>query len=306
MFQKNAFLVMLSIIIVFSSFNRLLAQENEDKTIIISQRVGAVIDLEERNYFKLFPGIKGFQSAKFFQLPDSTFKVKLTYLEDQIEKTRFGRLRESEIKKMRESIDHFEEIQIGIYQPKIGTPTPKTQLIKVYEKPSRLKAGKVAGEFLLGSVGALVGGITGMAICGKGEESDDFDGYAAGFLIGSTVGSSIGVYIIGVWGEETGSFRDAFLGSFVGTIIGTGLVFALYSELNYELDNFGAFTLIQSVGATLAFNKTRRKEVVIPAEAILQFKEGNWSLNCPQIYLKSNPLRKGDWIRTVNLVGMDF
>ena len=62
MFRKLLFLVLLFSSVVLLSFNGLYSQEKvEGEIIIISERVGEVIDLEERKKYKLFMGIKGFQ-----------------------------------------------------------------------------------------------------------------------------------------------------------------------------------------------------------------------------------------------------
>lgn len=45
------------------------AQEPEGQVIVVSPRVGEVIDAEERERLKLFPGIPEFRSTAFLRLP---------------------------------------------------------------------------------------------------------------------------------------------------------------------------------------------------------------------------------------------
>ena len=65
--------------IMFFIFSNLLtlvplaAQEEQGEIIIISERVGKEIDPEEREKFKLFEGINGFQSAVYIKLPDNRY-----------------------------------------------------------------------------------------------------------------------------------------------------------------------------------------------------------------------------------------
>jgi len=68
--------------IALFSFSRLCAQNDQGKVIIISDQVGEVIDLEERNKYNLFPGIRGFQSAVFLILPNGSYFCKITYLDE--------------------------------------------------------------------------------------------------------------------------------------------------------------------------------------------------------------------------------
>jgi len=46
-------------------------EERGGEIIILSERVGEIIDLEERNNYQLFQEVKGFQSAVFFKLPSN-------------------------------------------------------------------------------------------------------------------------------------------------------------------------------------------------------------------------------------------
>jgi hypothetical protein len=113
MFHK--FIIFLNLIFFLFSLTVLYAQDEEHEVIIISERVGEVVDLEERNYYQLFLGVEGFQSAEFLKISDSLFLVKIIYQKNDIEQIQFQRLTESKMQHISEFIDHFEEIQIGVY-----------------------------------------------------------------------------------------------------------------------------------------------------------------------------------------------
>lgn len=251
MFKKTMSFVFFTCIILGLGLNtfflsKALAQE-EDKVILISARIGAVIDLEDRDYYYKFS---------------------------------------SEV----------EEFQSTI----------------LYEKKPRQNKSKFAGQLFMGSIGSIGVGILGAKI---GASSTTEEGWFAGFeeaiigyLIGSALGSSIGVSIIGTSGGEPGSFGSALGGSILGTGVGAGffLISTLVVDHSGSLGYIG-FTLAQSAGAALAFNAaSRKREVVVPNEALLHIREGKWNLSYPKIHLEPHPLRQGEWMKTVNLVSLEF
>lgn len=87
-----------------------LTDLERSKVIIISERVGEVIDLEERNKYHIFPGIKGFQSAVLTELPDGRYILKVTYLDETTgeEKIRLFYQTKLQIKVYRNLIDKSE------------------------------------------------------------------------------------------------------------------------------------------------------------------------------------------------------
>ena len=52
--------------------------QRTSEQIIISERVGEVIDAEERTYYNLFQGISGFQEAVFFRVSNYGFDAVIT------------------------------------------------------------------------------------------------------------------------------------------------------------------------------------------------------------------------------------
>ena len=101
--------------------------EDEGEIIVISERVGEEIDPEEREKFKLFQNVKGFQSAVFIKLSDNRYFLKITYLDDKTGELKIARTQHLEMstKNTGDYIDHFEEIQTEKHQYQ-NLSTPQT------------------------------------------------------------------------------------------------------------------------------------------------------------------------------------
>jgi hypothetical protein len=127
----------------------LIAQEGE--IMIVSERVGKEIDLWERNHYKLWGDIKGFQSAVFLQTEEGCI-AKITYVEDEQEKVLSQGISVGFFSWLTEYIDHFEEIEAGTYELK-GYEVHRQPAIE----PS--KAGP--GQFLRATVGTALGAVGG-------------------------------------------------------------------------------------------------------------------------------------------------
>lgn len=118
---------------LFTMSNKLVAQD-DDNVVILSPRVGAVIDAKERERFQLFEGIPGFASAIIHQTAKGTYYADILFTSPD---GREGHMTlrypetegESYLSKLAERIDHFEDLAAGRYQ--IG------------EKPVRLRVGRL-------------------------------------------------------------------------------------------------------------------------------------------------------------------
>jgi hypothetical protein len=123
------------------------ASAQERRLLVVSPKVGAVIDSTARRTYNLFPGMKNFYSASFYQTPDSSiyllFKRRsgTTVLPDSTRMSSFFTLNQ-----VAEWIEHFDEIakgthQLGSSQPPIfyedgtrfrpPTPQPKKEVTTV-------------------------------------------------------------------------------------------------------------------------------------------------------------------------------
>lgn len=113
MFQKICLFVLLLLISVAL---RTYATDSS-LVIITSPRVGAVIDKNEREYYRVFMSIQNFVSASFIYFPDSGFYARINY--QKIDGTMADVLiqfSQPALFRFAERINHFEELVKGEYQ----------------------------------------------------------------------------------------------------------------------------------------------------------------------------------------------
>jgi hypothetical protein len=80
------------------------------RTFQVSLRVGAVIGIESRTRFHLFPGINEFRDARFLQLPDSTWVAEVqTGTGNSITTHQYSVTRQR-VRKIGYYVDHYEDI----------------------------------------------------------------------------------------------------------------------------------------------------------------------------------------------------
>lgn len=165
----------------------------------------------------------------------------------------------------------------------------------VYLKPGPVKPEKVAGQFLLGGVGAVLfgwaGARTGYSIAYDPDQSGWLNfggspGAFVGYLVGSNLGCATGVYLIGSSDGEKGSYLSTLEGSFAGTLAGSAIAFPLLVAFHGDRKrwSFVTLTAVQSWGATLGFNLSRKgKKIDAYSEALLNLNDGKLSLAIPQV-----------------------
>jgi len=141
---------------------------------------------------------------------------------------------------------------------------PNERSIAMRSKPP-LSVRRIVGEILAGGVGGVVVGVASFyatfALDLPGGKCNPAVVYVAG--IGLTLGSSIGVYVVGNIGNETGSFL-ATLGGNILLFFGASIILTEYgSDLgdNYIV-NIAILLCYIAVApplfATIAFNLTRK------------------------------------------------
>lgn len=111
--MKVSIVVFLVFFFLCSFFTAGYSQE-EGELYIISEKVGEEIDAGEREKYDLFPDMSGFQSAKFFALPDSSYIIQINYIDDSD-----GSAKELRIKRPR--------VAIMIYKNKIEGRITQTE-----------------------------------------------------------------------------------------------------------------------------------------------------------------------------------
>lgn len=100
----------------------------QGETVILSDRVGEVIDAAERERFHVFPNVKGFQSARVLQTADSlfyvVFEIEQPTGEPQLEYKQYS---VAVLRVIAEKIEHFEELVDGSYT--IGTQPARLKTV---------------------------------------------------------------------------------------------------------------------------------------------------------------------------------
>lgn len=90
------------------AFGKVLQENKSSKVIIISTKVGEVIDRQERDKYQMFQAFPDFQSAKFLLMPDSTYAIHITYLKNKNQKTQTWNISKQEfLEKYKKPLDYF-------------------------------------------------------------------------------------------------------------------------------------------------------------------------------------------------------
>ena len=48
-----------------------------DEVVILSQRVGTIIDIHENRFYRIFPKVRNFYSAQIYSTSDYNYKVRI-------------------------------------------------------------------------------------------------------------------------------------------------------------------------------------------------------------------------------------
>ncbi len=278
--------------------------ENKEKVIVISERVGEVIDAEERERFGLWPEIKGFKSAVFLQLSDGSYVADITYEEDGEEKKSGIPQSELSIASLKEYIENYDETESQHYVPDVEEEKVVKPSMQNMVKPPT-NSGKIIREIFFGIGAGTLVGIGGSFIGASIMDSENHEGFGesvgafVGFAIVYPIGSAIGVYSFGNIGNETGSFAITLGGSIIGVAVGIGALYANYWHIA---------ALCPPIGATIGFNATRRyKNLPPPETGLINFRNSKMSFAVPLIYYTQKNTFEGKTItQNVTLIKISF
>ncbi len=209
-----------------------------------------------------------------------------------------------------ESISRFQRLDSLGDSSRVESLQQRVKNNSLYLKPGPIKPGKVAGEFLLGGFGAVVGGVGATSIIPDQGGWPDPGVVVAGlslYLIGSNLGCASGVYLTGNSNREKGSYLSTLGGSFVGTLVGSIIGFPLLVALDDDDKwwSFVAFTAAQSGGATIGFNRSRKgRKIDRYSKALLNLNDGKLALAFPQADVSQDFFSSGKY--KVNLFQARF
>jgi len=164
------------------------------------------------------------------------------------------------------------------------------------KKPS-LKGGRIAGEFLLGGVGAAALGCLGFIAAGS-----DLEGSGGGMVFmvlgGICLGGSTGVCLAGNVGNETGSYGVTLLGSIVGLIPAVSLA---------EPTNGISLLIFPLICATIGFNISREYDSPSTTRtAIINFIDGKMNSGIPLKHFQPSHLDGKTLLTNMDLISVRF
>lgn len=264
-----------------------LAQDTTGTVVILSEKVGPAIDLEERNYYGMFSGVQHFESAVLLQMPDSSylFKIITKNIVDSSKKV----ILFSQSKEALESIRHIIETYNGIEHE---APPIEINNGIVHEAPpspiskkSTISGVRLLGEFLAGIAGEIGGALIPALIIPETGSSED--SRMALIVLGAFIGNSLGIYLIGNIGDETGSYTATLFGSALGVVIQP--------------------VILPTIGGIIGFNSTRKNKAhPVSGSAVINFNDSRMSFAFPDIYFRPNPFDRSDLIKNIDLVHVNF
>lgn len=128
---------------------------SQDKVVVVSDRVGEEISVSERNSFRLFQTIKGFNRAIFYLTPETTYYARMEVI------SRNGFVRDTVIEyslaylmMLSEQVDNFEELmsarpyKMGTRKPSLHTEGGTHLALQAKTATSNVVLKKAPSDFL--------------------------------------------------------------------------------------------------------------------------------------------------------------
>jgi hypothetical protein len=288
-------LLIVSLFIILAS-TQAVSQDTTGTIVILCDKIGPTIDLDERSIYKMFQSVQHFESAVLLQRPDSSYIFKvIEKIGDQLPSIiRWFPVTAQQVERIRNHIEPHSEMIVE---------TP----LRSRSSSSKVPVIKILGEFFVGGIGGIAGSfvlaLIGAATIGphNGEDPGLY-GAIAGTIVGSTFGSSMGVYLIGNRRDERGSYWATLLGSTVGTVI-----FLALSQDPDDANFWIALYALPALGGTIGFNESRRHKMhPATSRAIINFKHGEIRAAFPEIYFTSDAFAGRNSIKNIDLVRVHF
>ncbi len=194
------------------------------------------------------------------------------------------------------------------YYTNLSNRTEKMNLSIEYGRPP-LHLERVLLELLIGGTCGVLGGVVGgmigflidVSITRHSSEFGGLGGFLIGGSLGLTLGSTGGVYSVGHYGDETGSFWATFGGSVFG--------FLMSYFIHTDIGNDGPKYLLigTPICATVGFNMTRRyKEVDVSEKALFNIHGCRIKIDFPKMYRYQNYTIKNYTVHRYDLIKLNF
>lgn len=99
--------------------------EDQEKVIVISDKVGEVIDAQEREQYNILPAVKNFKSAVFLQLLDSSYVLEVRYEKDGGEKQM----------RISQTLDDLNTMKRFFGEEELAEDKPESERLDVVDTP---------------------------------------------------------------------------------------------------------------------------------------------------------------------------
>ena len=307
MLQKLIFGILILSISTLLTFNRLSSQEGCG-IFLYNQQSDEVINLKERNGHDSSFGYHRFQSPTW--ISNLNVSKYLTLFEQS--RSISGEVVSSTLKP-NSFFQQYDNLNEYLW-------TSPVDSYSGYSKKPPLKSGKIGLEFLVGGASGIVGSIIGAFSGGLitlgfnnevniDELGEVIVGALIGGIVGLTAGSSLGVYLIGKKGNETGSYWTTLLGS-TGGLAAWLAVTSIFFHYDYDLPNglwWTGLYVLPTAGGVIGFNLTRRyKTSPTSNAALLNYRNGQLRLAVPTISFCPDPFDRDELIQYIDLVEARF
>ena len=179
--KRICFALLVGLVLLIGT-ETLHAQE-KDKIVILSSRVGPVLDAAKRDHYNLFQEIKDFNRGIVYQTPAKTYYARITLVgKDGKVRDTTVQYSESYLLMLAEHIDHFEDLEKGVYQ--MGQQPATLKVVepqtRVGTKPPELQSDILPFASKAEDFEAESSQLVGFAI-GLSTYSPDFTGLRAAF-----------------------------------------------------------------------------------------------------------------------------
>ncbi|UCD05302.1 MAG: hypothetical protein JSV98_09330 [candidate division WOR-3 bacterium] len=167
-----------------------------EQPIVVSERVGDVIDAKERDQFGLFPAVEGFQEARFYRFREGGYALEITTAEEKLLSVNSW---SSAVLLMKDYIDNYERFEshpdsfaikwnISSYDY-LGVPITKYEVDRIESIGRSVSCGCVAG--LLAGLGVAAIGVAAV---------QDYEGDMGGGIGIMMAGAALAVIVAGIVG----------------------------------------------------------------------------------------------------------
>jgi len=192
-------------------------EPKSDNIIILSDKVGEIIDLEERNYYQLFLFSENFQSAVILQLPDSSLVIQITETKEGVQQQLIMQVDQKILEEFRKNIEKRDKTLEFRERAKVLAKEKWDKERWKEESRNDVRSNYRYNGTILGfALGATAGMLVGKGIQGKKVERTVYHPGAWGYDPWTEDFYSYKHKKAPRWGAAIGGISGAVCGYFLG------------------------------------------------------------------------------------------